>query len=289
MLGCGGGAADHETLGDRAYTERQFGDAVVEYRLALLQHAPDPDVRAKAGGAALHAGELVVAAEEYAALAVEAPERQSEAADGLERVARAALDRGDGVAVAAAIANLRRVAPVRALGGFAAQLARGLGAIPNAEEAVAILPYAAAAAPDVRIQDSLLYAYATALTRRRRCADASTVFEGLIRRQRDSALVAAAGTSLSRCALSLGRGALDAGQPLVAEEWFRKAVFDGSRGDYSRAAYIGLGDVMFARGNYTDAADAYYEAAVGAPPGDSLASTAWERLNALADAGTVVP
>jgi hypothetical protein len=63
--GCVGAAAQHEGLADRAYAERRYAEALVEYRLALVARAPDPALRAKAGAAALRAGELVAAAEEY--------------------------------------------------------------------------------------------------------------------------------------------------------------------------------------------------------------------------------
>ena len=70
--GCTGSAADHETLGDRAYVSRQFSDALIEYRLAIKQR-PSAKLRAKAGAAALHVGDLGEAAAQYAALAKESP------------------------------------------------------------------------------------------------------------------------------------------------------------------------------------------------------------------------
>ncbi len=42
LLSCGGAATEHETLGDRAYAALQYDDALVEYRLALVQRAEDP-------------------------------------------------------------------------------------------------------------------------------------------------------------------------------------------------------------------------------------------------------
>src|SRR5260370_5034160 len=48
LLACGGSAADHESLGDRDYVSRQFGDALVEYRIAIKQHST-ARLRAKAG------------------------------------------------------------------------------------------------------------------------------------------------------------------------------------------------------------------------------------------------
>ena len=47
---------DHERLGDRRYAERSFTDALAEYRLALRQPFPSPELRAKFAAAALHVG-----------------------------------------------------------------------------------------------------------------------------------------------------------------------------------------------------------------------------------------
>src|SRR6185295_18569616 len=187
VSGCG--SLDHEPLGDRAYGQGHYADALAEYQLALKQRTPNPRVRAKAGAAALRAGSRAVAAEQYLTLAGEDTDRRTEAADGLERVAREALNRNDQAALAAALAALKRVAPSRALGSFAGQLARGMADGPSAQGAIAILPYAAAAAPDARSQDSLIVAYSLALERAGRCADAAGTFEGLIRRQRDPGVV----------------------------------------------------------------------------------------------------
>ena len=103
LAGCAGSAADHESLGDRAYAEGHFADALVEYRLALKQGS-NAQLRAKAGAAALHGGDLVVAAEEYRALAEEGgAQRVTEGADGLELVAKAAVEADDREGLAAAL------------------------------------------------------------------------------------------------------------------------------------------------------------------------------------------
>ncbi|MBI4419491.1 MAG: tetratricopeptide repeat protein [Gemmatimonadetes bacterium] len=288
IAACGGAAAEHETLGDRAYGSRQFGDALIEYRLALKQHAT-ARLRAKAGAAALRVGDLRAAAEEYLALAKASSARRSEAADGLERVARAAMQANDRPGLTAALTGLRQIAAGRALGSFAGALARGITESGTAAEAIAVLPYAAAAAPDARAEDSLILQYGRALVRSGRCQDGSVVFGGLIRRQRDAGVVRSAQQGLVQCALDEGREALQRGRPQEAEEWFRRAVVDGGEMPLARAAFLGLGDVMFARGDYLGAADAYQRAIQGAPPGDSLAEMARLKLVNLSNAGTVTP
>ncbi len=288
LAACAGAAANHETLGDRAYVLRQFTDALVEYRLAVKQRPGTARLHAKAGAAALHVGDLTTAAAEYVALARASSLRRDEAADGLERVARGAMAGDDRPALSAALTGLRQVAAGRALGSFAGQLARGLADPASAAEAITVLPYAAAAAPDARTQDSLVLLYGRALARSARCEEGSAAFEGLIRRQRDAALVSGAEQGLLQCAVSLGRAAMDQGAPAVAEDWFRRAALEAGDTQLGRAAYLGLGDVMLGRGDYGAAAEAYQRALQNAPAGDSVAEVARQRLGNIANAGTGV-
>ena len=57
--GCSGTAAEHEFLGDRAFAEGRYGDALVEYRLDLVQRGSQPHLHTKAGVAALQALSLI--------------------------------------------------------------------------------------------------------------------------------------------------------------------------------------------------------------------------------------
>ena len=107
LPGCVGAAGEHEAFADQAYAQGRFGDALVEYRLALAGNESNVGVRRKAAAAAFRAGDLVSAAEEYEAFGLSADgEARDEAADGLVRVARAAIDRGERSALAAALAGL---------------------------------------------------------------------------------------------------------------------------------------------------------------------------------------
>ncbi len=285
---CIGTSVDHEVLGDRAYTNRYFAEALAEYRWALRQRA-NPTLRVKAGAAALRAGNLVAAVEEYRALAEAGGEpRATEAADGLERVARAAAENDDRAALSAALLGLREISAARALGRFAEELARTLGAEARSVEGLNVLPYAAAGAPDARHGDSLMYVYGAGLARLGRCDQAVVVLEGLLRRRREPAVLRVADRDFATCALQMGQRSLDSGLPQGAEEWFRKAATRTEQDELARAAYIGLGDVMFARGDFPGAAEAYQRAMTGAEAGDSLAQIAAERLNVVANAGAVI-
>ena len=290
FLGCVGAAAEHESLGDRAYAELRFGDALAEYRLSSVRDGADPALNAKLASAALHAGDLVAAAQAYVALAERGDNsRLMQAADGLERVAQAAVEVGDREALTAALVGLRRIAPRRAVGTLAQPLAREVAGGPPSVAALSVLTYAAAVAPDARLLDSLMYASAVVLRQLGRCEEAVPVLESLVRREREPAVVDAARASAGYCAYTLGRESHDQSLPLSAEQWYRRAIASAGTTAYGRAAYLGLGDVLFARADYVGAAEAYESAMFGAAPTDSIAQEAAAKLNMLGRAGTGIP
>jgi tetratricopeptide (TPR) repeat protein len=287
IFGCFTSAADHARLGDQAYGDGDFSGALVEYRLALRQRAPDGPLRARAAQAAFNAGDLLAATEEFVAMAVEAPERKAEAVDGLELVARAAVEQSNGPALEAAVAGFGEFAEGRALGGFARELAGTLGDAPRSQEALPVLLFAAAAAPDAAQQDSLMFVYASVLRRLDRCNEALAVFESLARRARRARLAENARVDGANCALSAGRTALDRGTPEVAAEWFVRAASIGGNTPLGRQGYVRLGDVRLALGAYDEALAAYERAILGLPPTDSLYRAVSDRINAVANAETV--
>jgi hypothetical protein len=59
--------------------------------------------------------------------------------------------------------------------------------------------------------------------------------------------------------------------------------------EHGRAAYLGLGDVLFGRGEFIGAAVAYESALMGGVPGDSISTIAVARLEMVRRAGTGFP
>lgn len=279
LMACTGAAADHETLGDRAYVDRNYGDALVEFQLALRQAGADATLLRKAGMAALNSRDLGEAAVQFRSLAQEDAGQAGLAADGLERVARAASSAGNRAALQAAIQALREIAPNRALGSFARELAIELEDAPASNEGLSILLFAAAAAPDARLQDSLMYAYGTNLVRLGRCEDAVPVFESVLLRQRELSVQSGARLRAAACGLELGRRLQNRGAAGEAEVWFDRAVAVGDNNYPARRAYLGLGDVRFARGDYRGAADAFRNALIGGSATDSISRVAQRGLD----------
>ena len=276
--GCSTAAADHERLGDRAYREGRYTDAVAEYKAAQKSGA-QTRVWAKLGSAALRDRSLAVAIDAFSALETADPSRSAEAAAGLERVAHLAERGGasDLVHLAGAVRALRTVAPGRPLGRFALAPASGL----PAQEALGALPAALASASDGRSVDSLLVALGNAQRVTTACETATRTLQTALRRTRNPGLRATASEGVSACALRLGLDALAGEQAETAERWFEAAIAAASATPSGWRAQIGLGDARLSQGDVLGAAIAYQTvtSAVGVP--DSLAKLATGKLNAL--------
>ncbi len=281
---CTRSAANHEELGDRAYAAGSYADALAEYQLGHRANAGSGALLAKLAAAAMHAEDYELAAESYRSLARRDRSRVEEAADGLDRVARAALAANDRTALTSALTGLREVAPRRPLGRYVVLAA--LDAVDRGDTAgaAALLPVAAASAADAARADSLLFVYGRTLVRVRDCSTAVRVFEGVIRRQRAAAVVESAREGLGLCALVEGQRALDQGHPADAEAWFRRATAPGASPDVERAAFLGLGDVRLAQGDLAGAMESYQQALAGGTPGDTISQRAQDKLNALGKA-----
>jgi tetratricopeptide (TPR) repeat protein len=284
LLSCTRSAANHEELGDRSYAAGQFADALAEYQLGRRASPGSGALLAKVGAAALHVEDFELAAEAYRTLARRDRSRAEEAADGLDRVAHAALAANDRTALASALTGLREIAPRRPLGRYVVLAALDAVDRGDTAEASALLPVAAASAADVSRADSLLFVYGRALVRVRDCSTAVRVFEGVIRRQRAPSVVEQAREGLGLCALVEGQMALEQGRPADAEAWFRRATAPGASTDVVRAAFLGLGDVRMSQGDVPGAMESYQQALLGGTPGDTISQRAQGKLNALGKA-----
>ena len=288
VAGCIRATTDHEQVGDGAYVDGLYAEALVEYRLALSENDSDAELRGKAAMAALNARDLEAAAEEFRLLGLTDSEvGRDMAADGLVRVANIAIEGHTTEALARALDGLREIAPGRALGSFAGHLLDTMDGLPQDEDALALVTFAAAGATNARTQDSLMLVYAKTLRRLGHCEEAASVYESLARRQRTASIADTARKELALCAVQEGRKAFAAGEVLGAEAWFRKAVIGTANTPIARVAYVGLGDVRLARGDFLGAAESYLRAMEGLLPGDSLYDLASRRLNAIADASVI--
>ncbi len=281
---CTRSAANHEELGDRSYAAGSYEDALAEYQLGRRGNEGNAALLAKVAAAAMHTEDYALAAESYRALAKRDRSRAEEAADGLDRAARAALAANDRTALASALTGLREVAPRRPMGRYVVLAALDAVDRGDTAEARALLPVAAVSAVDAARADSLLFVYGMTLVRVRDCSTAVRVFEGVVRRDRAPAVVESAREGLGLCTLVQGQIALEQGHPADAETWFRRATAPGSSPDVVRGAFLGLGDVRLAQGDIAGAMESYQQALAGGTPGDTISQRAQEKLNSLGKA-----
>ena len=281
LAGCSSAAADHERLGDRAYREGRWVAAVAEFRAAAKGRG-GARLYAKLGSAALHDRDPATAITAFSALQAADASRAAEAAVGLERAADLAAAGGAAQSsnLAAAVRELRRLAPGRPLGRFAIASTGGL----DPTEALGALPAALAAASEARGVDSLLVAYGEAQRVTTACEAATHTYGTVLRRTRDPGLRATAALGIGACALRLGLDALAGKQAEAAERWLQAAVSAAPATPFGWRAAIGLGDARVTQGDVLGAALAYQSVLSAGSVPDSLAKLASEKLNALSAA-----
>jgi hypothetical protein len=275
LSGCG--RADRERLGDAAYGEARYADALAQYRV-LARGKPRSRVWAKLGAAALHAGELRESADAYLRLAGDDPTRLDEAAEGLESVARAAERAGNVEVLREVVTGLQAVAPTRTTAAYALVLAQRTDA--DAAELVALLPAALAAASAPETVDSLLTRYAGALEATAGCGQALLLYRAVLRRTQDSAMRAPARRGAGSCAYRLGLRADSAGRAEDATLWFAEAARVDSTTATGRRALMRYAEARLGQGD-TLAAVLAFQAVSAAGAADSMGEAAAGRLAAL--------
>lgn len=278
--GCGPGADAHERQGDRAYSELRFADAVAAYRLAV-RPGGRADLWAKLGSASLRLPDYALAAEAYRQLAASDALRVGEATQGLDLAAQGAGRAEDYATLRVVLLSLQSIAPEWVNGSYALKVVRHVETTP--QERLALLPLAAAAAPDRRTADSLLGAYADVLRATEACRKGIRVYRSVLRRTESSRVAEDLLGGRAACALELGREHLDQ-EPWAAEGWFLEAVDAAPETDVGRMALVGLGQARSGQGDLIGAALAYQAAVASTNDPDSITILAMQKLNEIAAA-----
>lgn len=272
LTACHSAGSDRERLGDAAWHDGRWNDAVGWYRTV----APSARVTAKLADAAFLADSLAVAAAAWTKLGVDDPQRAGEAASGLARTAVAAERDDNPPALVLAIAGLRRLAPGWPLGRLSLRLAHEPG--PFDTLATSVLPAALAAGPGRGAADSLILALGRALRASGDCQRAVPTLEGAVRRGGNAGIGEDLVRELGACQLSLGLQALSKQLPTEAEPWFDRAARSDPLGQVGRRAMVGFGDARLAQGDMAAAALAWQGVAAAPVSPDSITALALERL-----------
>lgn len=272
IAACGTSTPDPERLGDIAWHEGRWLDAVTSYRAA----GNDPRVLGKFADAALLAGQRLEAVRAWTQLGIDAPDRAGEAAAGLARAAQGAERAGEPLVLARALLGLRRLAPTWPLGRMALRLAL----VPDlpADEAVQVLPVALASVSGRAAADSVLLALGQAEHQRGTCLAAVPVLESVVRRNSDDSARTMAGRVLADCELTLGLSALNDERVGDAERWLDRAARRDPAGAVGRRALIGFGDARLRQGDPFSATLAWQAVAAARVAPDSITILALQRL-----------
>jgi hypothetical protein len=272
LAGCGRGGPDNERLGDKAWHDGRWNDAMAFYRAAPSSSR----VLAKLADAAFLAGSLGVAAEAWTRLGVEEPDRAAEAASGLARTAAAAERDNSPRALVLAIAGLRKLEPGWPLGRLSLRLAHEPG--PFDSLAMSVIPAALAAAPGRTAADSLILALGRAQRVAGDCRRAIQTLQSAGRRSGGTTTRDSAMSEMGWCELALGLRALTADHPAEAESWLDRVAHRDPLGAVGRRAMVGYGDARLAQGDIPAATLAWQTVAAAPVAPDSITVLALERL-----------
>jgi len=272
VAGCGWGQGGREQLGDAAWHDARWADAVADYRAA----GDSPRLIAKVADAALEGRLWSVSAAAWTRLGTDAPDRVAEAAAGLARVAAMAQDAGDDAGLAQAITGLRQIAPGWPLQRLGSRLG-GLGNLQPAAMAE-VIPVLLSSVSGREPTEPLLVMLGRADQARGDCNAAVPILEGVLRTTTNGSLRDSATTTLSGCELGLGLSALAARHPGDAERWLERAMQRDSAGVTGRRARLAYGDALAVEGDSSSARAAWQVVASGTPQ-DSLTQAAFQRLS----------
>jgi hypothetical protein len=278
LAGCSFGRPDRERLGDAAWHEARWTDAMTNYQAA----GDAPRITAKYAEAALQAGSLSESADAWTRLGTTAPERAAEAAAGLARVADLAEQDGRPAAITAAVLGLRQIAPTWPVGRMAGRISRIDDLLPA--QVVDAVPALLAASPDRPVADSLLLTLGRAERVLGACDRAVPVLDGVVRRESGAALGDSATHVAGACELILGLAALQGNHPGDAERWLDHAAQRLPDGVIGRRALVGYGDARAQQGDSVGARGAWHAVALGPGAPDSVTQLALLRLAELAPA-----
>jgi tetratricopeptide (TPR) repeat protein len=230
LSACTAPATDGEAVrrGDAAFSQGDFSDALSEYRLALRQGDDDAATWLRTAHAFARLSRIEEAREHYEAAIARDATLVDQAAADLLRVARRAMERGDGTVASAAADAAVRIQPGVSLSGVALDLARHY--VRNSQPAEA-LPYFQKALSESDEDPGILLELALAHEQLGDCERALAFFEQVrprIAPNRRSEV----DWQVGNCSYQLAREAQDRGFADEALRLYRAVTDLGSRGTW---------------------------------------------------------
>jgi tetratricopeptide (TPR) repeat protein len=279
LSGCTAPATDGEAVrrGDTAFSQGDFSDALSEYRLALRQGDDDATTWLRAAHAFARLSRIEEAREHYEAAIARDPTLVDQAAADLLRVARRAMERGDGMVASAAAEAAGRIQPGVSLSGVALDLARHYVRSSQPAEA---LPYFLKALAESDDDPGILLELALAHEQLGDCERALAFFEQVrprIAPNRRSEV----DWQVGNCSYQLAREAQDRGFTDEALRLYRAVTELGEPRNLVGPAWFDSAEILARRGECTAAAAAFERVIQFDPGTGALAARARDRIDQI--------
>lgn len=239
--------------GDEAFAAGDLVEALAEYRLALVQGGEDPEVLLRAAHTYATTGRIDQARDFYRRAVNLAPQTADLAASDLLRVARASMDRQDGVAAAAAVEAATELEPGVSPTGISLPLARHFAQDGRYGQA---LPFFQKAARETGSDPDVVFEMALAHEEIGDCRRALVFFDQ-IRGDVTPARRSEVDWNIGNCSVVLAADARAEDDPEEALRLYRATIAIGEPRNRLAEAWFEIGDILASQGECRAAVSAF--------------------------------
>lgn len=274
-----GSEADAIQRGDEAFARGDVAEALAEYRLALRQGGESTDVLMRAAHAYARSGRIDEARDHYARAIEQDGKLADLAVSDLLRVARAAVDRNDGIRASAAVEAAIRLEPGVSVSGLALPLARHFSATGQFGEALpwyqrAVVEGGTDVSPEIQLE------MARVQEEIGDCERALLVFEE-VRPRVPASRRSEVDWHVGSCSFILAEEAREAGFAEDALQLYRSTIEVGQPPHRISRAWFEVGEILATRGECQAAVSAFERAAEEDMGGGSLGQQALDRIDEI--------
>jgi tetratricopeptide (TPR) repeat protein len=252
---CMAGVSEGEAVrrGDEAFARGDLVEALAEYRLALVQGGDDADVLMKTAHTYAMSGRIDEARDYYQRAVTMEPGFADLAASDLLRVARAAMDRNDGVEAAAAVEGATALEPGVSPTGISLPLARHFAQNGRYGQA---LPFFQKAARETGSDPDVVFEMALAHEEIGDCRRALVFFDQ-IRDEVTPARRSEVDWNIGNCSVTLAADARAEDDLEEALRLYRATIAIGEPRNRLAEAWFEIGDILASQGECRAAVDAF--------------------------------
>lgn len=249
-------AEDAIARGDQFWAQEEYGSALAEYRLALVQSGGEEEVLRRVAHAYIRTGKFERAKQSYDELIERSPEHADQAVYDYIQAAKTRLERGDRHGMAAAAEAALTLQPTLRLAELSAPLARYHREAGAPERALGFYERALATLPP---DETLPYLYDIGLLHESlgSCEEAIGYFDAYLNRAPRGNLVGEARWQMGNCSFVLAREDRQAGRLRRAQEHLDLVLDFGVPANIQDQAWFEKGEILVGLGQFDEALAAY--------------------------------